>query len=475
MRAKDRKTVALVLLASAAALAVVLALFGDFRLDFKNDRFHPRPSAAQLSSAYARDFSSTLPVVYIQTDEKAVLTQPDETVYPRRGEATCELMVFDDGENALTDEPSQTYTNVRVKIRGRSSSTYEKRPYAVEFRDESGNPIERDFLGFDAESDFVLHAPYIDKSGLRNYLAYTLAGELMGNAPACRLVEVFITDGDAPLEEADYAGIYLAVEKIKADSNTVGVTHFERKDTLEKQIADGGGYIIRRDKYDEGTDDVTILPATFQRYEYQVVFPKPLDLSEGEMMMIHHETMFFEDLVYYDTFAEMEKYIDIDSFVSAIMINEFTRNTEAFEGSAYFYRDVGGKFTAGPVWDFDLSLSNAALFFSPEGTTYTEKRLEACYMEHPEFMALFVEKWFAQRAPGGTFSDEHLLAVFDGAVAQMGAALERNARRYPALFDGTTDVPGNIAHYASYEEELAHLREFMIERAAWMDAYFGAI
>ena len=466
-----------ILISSAAGIfvlmALVVAVFWDFFLGRVNDRFIPRPTSAELSSDYAHSFKSTLPVLYIRCDDFDAITNPPEDIYPRRGESNAAMIVFNDDSNTLFDEPSELYPKIRIKIRGRSSASQQKRPYAIEFQKESGEPIDMPFLSFDPESDFVLHAPYIDKSCLRNYIAYTLAGELMDNAPHCELVEVFVTDGKTPIEEANYLGVYLAVEKIKPNGQIVDITEFNDEPSDDENLEIRGGYIFRRDKFDEGTDDVTVLPVTGRLVEYQVKFPVPADLSEDNKYKIFRELVFLEDIVYKHDYELMKKYIDIDSFIYAIMINEFSLNTEAFEGSAYFYRPVDGKLTAGPVWDFDMAFGNSVYLPATGGLGFQEKRLELGYMENEEFIRDFASKWRELREPGMTFSDEHLIYVFDSAVADIGEGFERNSSRYPELFDGTSKILGNYMFFTSYQEELDFLRAYLLERAAWMDEYFS--
>ncbi len=465
---------ALAALFTAAALAVA-ALCSGLRLDAANDRLSPTVSPLELSSQYAKDFESSIPVIYLRTRDKENLTDPVYDTAVIRGEAQCEMLVFDDGHNTLSDSPSETYLNVRVKIRGRTSAVQNKKPYALELRDETGRPIDYPLLGLDAESDFVLHAPYIDKSCLRNYLAYTLAGELSDDAPDCRFVEVFLADGEGPLTQADYIGVYLLTEKIKPSDSIVPVEDYVAAsyDDMEEQMAEGGGYIVRRDKYEEGVDDTVLLPHTTQDYQYQIFYPKPGDITDDEADLIYKELQFLENIAYYGDFEEMQRYFDIDSLVDIIMINELARNSEAMEGSAYFYRAAGERYTAGPIWDLDVSMGNNGVFPETSGTTYTEKRLELLFMQRPEILSLFCERWKSERLPGGIFSDENICGLIDGAVAEMGDALQRNARRYPELFDGETEVFANLYKFTSYQDEIAFLKDFLLERAAWMDEYFG--
>ena len=63
----------------------------------------------------------------------------------------------------------------------------------------------------DAHHEWVLYGPWLDKTAVRNYLFYNLAGELMDYAPNVRYCEV-IVDGE-------YQGLYLLAETITAGKN----------------------------------------------------------------------------------------------------------------------------------------------------------------------------------------------------------------------------------------------------------------
>ncbi len=52
-------------------------------------------------------------------------------------------------------------------------------------------------------------------------------------------------------------------------------------------------------------------------------------------------------------------YIDVDSFVDAAVLNEFTLERDGGAASWYFYLPEGsGKFYAGPAWDFDVCMES---------------------------------------------------------------------------------------------------------------------
>ena len=88
-----------------------------------------------------------------------------------------------------------------------------------------------ELLGFPEENDWVLHAPYSDKSLMRNALAFHLGRSTGRYASRFRFCEV-VVDGD-------YQGVYVLLEPIKDDDDRVDLAD---SDSL------GGGYIAKLDK-----------------------------------------------------------------------------------------------------------------------------------------------------------------------------------------------------------------------------------
>ncbi|MDZ7646659.1 MAG: CotH kinase family protein [Cytophagales bacterium] len=88
------------------------------------------------------------------------------------------------------------------------------------------------------EEDWVLFAPYNDKSLMRDALAYKLGRDLGQYAPRTRFCEVIIND--------IYQGVYVLIEKIKRDKNRVDINKLDPDENSGNNLT--GGYIIKIDK-----------------------------------------------------------------------------------------------------------------------------------------------------------------------------------------------------------------------------------
>jgi hypothetical protein len=104
-------------------------------------------------------------------------------------------------------------------VRGYTSLRYPKCSFHLKTQDDASHPAKLSILGLPKESDWVLYAPYPDKSLMRDVLAYELSNRIGRYAPRTRFVEVFVSESGSRLTQRDYAGVYVFEEKIKRAKN----------------------------------------------------------------------------------------------------------------------------------------------------------------------------------------------------------------------------------------------------------------
>ncbi len=92
------------------------------------------------------------------------------------------------------------------------------------------------------DNDWVLYAPYSDKSLIRNVLAYQMGWDLGVYAPRTKLVEVVLN--------GSYEGVYVLTEKIKRKDGKVGSNDVEIEENEGNDIT--GDYILKLDKTTSG-------------------------------------------------------------------------------------------------------------------------------------------------------------------------------------------------------------------------------
>ncbi len=140
--------------------------------------------------------------------------------------------------------------NVRGEVwwRGKSSLRYLKRSLGLKTREDSGQARSVSPLGFPADSDWVLYAPYPDKSLIRDVLAYELSRQMGHYASRTRFVELFINEGTGRTTMDHYMGVYVLEEKIKRAVSRVNLQKLGTNDNAEPAIT--GGYIVKKDHND---------------------------------------------------------------------------------------------------------------------------------------------------------------------------------------------------------------------------------
>ena len=111
------------------------------------------------------------------------------------------------GINNINDDFNGYNGDITIETRGNSSQWNDKTPYRFETVDEEGENNNVELLGMPEENDWVLYAPWQDKTMLRNVLAYQLSNEIGKYAPRTKFIELFLND--------EYKGVYVLMEKIK--------------------------------------------------------------------------------------------------------------------------------------------------------------------------------------------------------------------------------------------------------------------
>jgi hypothetical protein len=183
-------------------------------------------------------FNSTLPLVVVDTFG---------SVIPTATNATHWIKIFNAPSNqrATLTNAMEFAGAIKLKPRGFTSLRYPKRSLTMELVDAEGEESPASLLGMPADSDWVLYAPYPDKTLMRDVLAYELSNKLGHYAARTRYVEMFINDSTNKLARAHYAGVYVLEEKVKIGKHRVAIQKLSAKDNAEPDIT--GGYLFKKD------------------------------------------------------------------------------------------------------------------------------------------------------------------------------------------------------------------------------------
>ncbi|MFG1902001.1 CotH kinase family protein [Micromonospora carbonacea] len=423
-----------------------------------------------LYVARAMDVSLDLPILVIDGYGKGK---------PGRDYVDSAALLFEPtgGYASLSATPTLA-TRIGYHLRGTSSSLFDKAPYRVEFRDNEDDDADYPVLGMPAESDWVLRGPYTDKALIREALTFDLARQMGYQAPRYAFVEFYLNVADRPLSAEDYQGVYMIVETIKNAKNRLDLKELDPDDVTLPAIS--GGYIFKFEwlTAEEPTLECVGRPATCWHY-LEVVDPSPLQPEQQAWLTGHLQQ--FNDLMQSRSFADpttgYPAWIDVGSFVDSLILNELTRNFDAYARSSYFYKDRGGKITAGPLWDLDITYGvGGGDNLETAGWQYEQPRWPKPnnwinrLVTDPAFVGLVRARWAELRR--GPLSGAQLDARFAAITAPLVNAAERNFQRWPNL---TTEKIGPIVTPTAdtWQGQVRYMRDWMTERMAWLDSSAG--
>lgn len=427
-------------------------------------------------------FTSNLPIVVLDTDGMRpplyAYFDPDlqHTVWLDDVEPYIEgqisLIDSKKGVNSLTDTPS-IISYLRMRRRGNSSGHYDKHQYLVKLTDENGHANRQSFLGMGNDNEWILNVSFIDKSLLRNYLAYKAAGELMPYTPDAEFCELVWKDGDT----YQYEGVYLLMESVKVGRNRVNLPAFSenaqylpallRRDRINEEAVMLNNYATREDLL----------------YGYlEVKWPEESALTQESIDRITAQIDAFEEALFaedYEDFLAYREYVDLDSFVDYFVLNEFFVNYDAGNNSTYMYIDYSGKIHMGPVWDYDGAMDN----YSMESADYASTAFQNApwfrqMLRDPEFTRLIVERYHELRQ--SILSDESIQAFIDGTVEGLGSAIERDWARWGYYYIHgkhlREEYPGQPdRNTRTHAEEVEKLKTVLSEHGAWLDRHSDSL
>ena len=423
--------------------------------------------------------SSNLPIVVIDTQGQVIRNT---------SKITARMGVINNApgvRNQLTDSFNEYDGYIGIEYRGDSSQQFPKKQFAIETRDSLGANNNVSLLNMPEENDWVLSAPYSDKSLMRNVLAYKFSADLNHYAAKTQFCEVILN--------GKYWGVYVFMEKIKRDKKRVNIAKLDSTDIDSMDVT--GGYIIKVDK--TAGENVGGWRSNFPLYYpgangsifYQYHYPKPRDITDEQKAYIQNLIFNFETMMsgenYDDPAGGMWTTVNMGDAVDYALVNEICKNVDGYRLSAYLYKDRDDRdprLHIGPVWDFNLAFSNANYHgaTSPSGwqveyfmhSENFNKGGEAYMMpfwwgkiwDSARFQNKLHQRWWDVRHE--VFDIDKILSYIDETAALLDEAQERNFLRWSILDEW---VWPNVIVGGTYENEISYLKEWLQDRVEWMD------
>lgn len=386
--------------------------------------------------------SNGLPTVFISTIDGNA---------PTSGDVWTDSVAF----RILMPDSSLAFsaTNARIKLRGHSSLSKPKKPFAIQL------PEAASLLGMPKGRRWVLLANFMDHSCLRNQLALAISrATSLAWTPQSRMVDV-VVDGQPQ-------GLYTLAEQVRAGRNRVAA------DSIN-------GWMIEGSSYEDGE---YVFRSQLRQLPFELKWPK--HYGTERMLLAQNDINHAEELLYRGAaskknYRRLKREINLLSMADWFIVHELAMNAEPNgPRSCYLYKPADGRITAGPVWDFDLafipvdvdsggdlrptrrqmpnvrrlrvdSLYNAEALWYPRLLAFAEFRSligERWQQLRPRFVALAdsLEAWTAQVRPSALRNDE----LWQG--------------KDPARFDA----------YADFNASSANLLAIYLQRIEALDRIF---
>ena len=460
-------------LAAVASGLVIACTASALAVSNPNRRIHQHREARQPGQpcgCAGTELCTHLPLMLIDTGGKAI---PGEPVVDQTGAETG-YTITEEGEDMLTasirivnheeannhpSDPAELQTSTLIRIRGNSSRYFDKKSYLLRFTDEQGKYADSPVMGMDPHYEWALYGPYLDKSLIRNYMWYNIAGEIMDYAPNVRFCEVLL--------DGEYQGLYVMTETLTNGENC-RLNLSEPLDGLNKS-----GYLLRLDR---GSETPIKNIETFTHHTYRnlqpmdIKYPRSAKLTPDLAAAITQDFSDFEKALYsydYDTDDYgYWHYIDTDSFVDYFIINEFTANYDAGWLSTYVYKDIGDKLRM-VIWDFNSACDN----YQYPQTTPQSIQLQ----DNVWYYMLLKDEYFCNKLLNryrelrkNLLSDQYLVQYIDDTLTYLNDAIERNFQVWGYTFEVDMLQPAE-RNPENYQQAVAAIKNYIVERGAWLD------
>jgi hypothetical protein len=426
-----------------------------------------------------------IPFPFSSSNLSLVILNTNGQIIPDNPKINADMKIISNGPGILNypDDSPQYHGTVGIELRGSSSQSFPKKSYGFNTLDQDGYQIDTTILGMPSESDWVLIANFSDKTMLRNVLAYKLYGEMGHYSPRTRMCELLINN--------QYQGLYFLGEKIKRSHNRVNIAKLLPDENFGDEVT--GGYIIKIDKYtgSSGEGFASEFPPPVcpngQTVNFQYEYPDYTIITQNQKAYIQAFIDTFETALdsasFMDSINGWRKYADENSFIDYFIINEISKNVDAYRLSTFLFKERhshGDKLYIGPPWDYDLAFRNADYCdgWNPIGWAtdfgnfcngdpwqipfwWNKLMLDTGFVSHLKC------RWTYLRS--NILDTAVLFNYIDSMEIVLDEAQTRNFEMWPILGIYVWPNPGPLP--TTYHGEIINLKKWLRDRIAWIDTY----
>lgn len=336
-----------------------------------------------------------------------------------------------------------------IRLRGNDTRLYFlKKPYRIRFNEKTS------VYGEPENKSWVLLALYNDYSLIKDYMAFSMADKIMEGdfVPSYNYVDLYL--------DGEYQGIYLLTDQVNEKSGRLNLEYgFSEKDTEVPFLVELDQRAPEEGK--EGKDWFAI----GNKY-YAIKYPDADErYTEEQFAYIEQYVKKVDSLMKKKdvTIAELEKYIDVDSFVNFYIVQEAMGQMEINWKSVYMSKTKDGKLKMGPVWDFDWSTTGPSTgpcadenWDKTEGFLSKSHWFYYAYKNSFEIREAFAKRYLQVR--------DDILETIDS-VEEMKESLSPAAEKNHLCWYW-------YAPFGFYDDHFDRVIAWSRERIAWLDTQF---
>lgn len=433
--------------------------------------------------------STNLPIVWIDVNGIAI---------DRDYKITGRMKIINNGEGKLNYADTVNHPNqnidysgyIAIRYRGHSSFNYsDKKPYTFDTMEgplEEGSKKKKvSLLGMGKDNKWGLLAPFSDRSLIRDILAFQIARPWMEFTPKGKYCELYL--------DGTYYGVFLLTELVSK-----GKYRTNLDDPGDEGDSLTGGYIMQVDRADEivyvskyhpvrnnGTSiQYYFISFQYKSPDYDEITPEQKAYITGHINEM--EATFASD-DYQNLETGYRKYIDIMSFIDYQLVMEVAHSVDAYRLSSKFYKrrdSIDPRFKMA-IWDLNIGFGNANFYDGWRTDTWIHESNNLMLSEgegylipfwwyklnnDPNYTALLKDRWRQYRR--NNLRDDRIMATIDSLTSILTShdAEKRNSKAWPRW--GKYIWP-NYHIPTNYADEISYLKQWIMDRIAWMDQELG--
>ncbi len=347
----------------------------------------------------------------------------------------------------------------QIRIRGNSTSLASKVGYNIKLSKKTS------LFGMAKIKKWALLANAYDKTTMRNAIALNFGEQLgMDFVSDYKMCEVILN--------GTYLGSYMLVESVGVSEDRVDI-NLDNNDAMFELEMD----------YTRQKEDVTYFYTSHYGMCFGVEEPEVPTAKQVVSWVNILNTV--ELAIKSGDMNEIEKYINVDSFVQVYIANEYLKNVDVWMSSMRFYLKDGILY-AGPIWDYDLSMGNADHTYYDDycNYQYSEKSCTGAWatrhawfadlMKCSDFFKLVADKYLEMQPV--------IISYYEGEGNFIDTFLNENwellNRTYKPWSEGGANLQVDVA-LGKYEmrplktisANVEYLRTWLKNRNAWMLTY----